>query len=633
MLADLRLILALTAMLTLPGWAALSVTGSWRRWQGLQRWIVAVSISIALYPALFYILRSVLPSLVLGPYHIGGLLLVCAAVVGVRMRKHWRELLAFDQLEWIAIAIFCLTLLTRLWIIHDYLYPAWSDSLHHTLLTQLTAEQGQLPATLEPYFPIPLGQYHLGLYALSATVQWLGQVPAHTALLWTTQTLNGLCGLCVYLVLDRKVGRLGAVVGAATVGLLSHQPAFYVNWGRFTQLAGQTIFLAAWLLTWEAISLWQRQWKEHRSDILWHTGNAALLTAAVFLLHFRVAVFLLPLLAISVTWELWKARGKGHQIRSILIGTAAIGILALAIATPALWEAGRTYVASKLDKPIASGTPETMRTYYEFPWYSVPYLVARPWLLGVAGICTVIAVLKRNKLTIACLLWGVALYVLGMAYVLGVPLLAVTNMGAILLIFYLPIGLIAGAAAEELLPVIKPHWHERGVRLIVGAVVVAGLIGGYGRITAIEPFRYFVTPEDVAAMDWIRENTPEDARFAVNTYFWLPKAPHGTDAGYWIPYFTNRQTTGGVMLFHLGAQSFINEIVEMSQAAERLEIDNTSLPELQTLGIDYIYIGQRGDFSGPGLDAAKIIQSGSAHIVYENDRVFILQITSPETGD
>jgi hypothetical protein len=180
------------AMFLLPGWAILSFNQNWRRWQGLQRWCVAIGLSIAFYPVLFYTTRLVLPFLTFGPFKMGALLVVCGILIAWQMRRHWREQFAFDWLEWAAFAAFGMTLFTRFWVIRDYPYPAWSDSLHHVLLTQLTAVQGKLPTGLEPYFPISLGQYHLGLYSLSATVEWLTQVPAHSALLWTAQVLNGL---------------------------------------------------------------------------------------------------------------------------------------------------------------------------------------------------------------------------------------------------------------------------------------------------------------------------------------------------------------------------------------------------------------------------------------------------------
>ena len=41
----------------------------------------------------------------------------------------------------------------------------------------------------------------------------LGQIEAHTALLWTVQVISGLGAMSFFLVLDRIVGRLGAFVG------------------------------------------------------------------------------------------------------------------------------------------------------------------------------------------------------------------------------------------------------------------------------------------------------------------------------------------------------------------------------------------------------------------------------------
>ena len=631
---ELRLVVVLIAMFTLPGWALLTLNDSWRQWRGLQRWIVAVGISIACYPVLFYGIRSALPFLTVGPYKMGALLLACAAVAGWRMRRHWKEQFALDWLEWVAIGVFGLTLFTRFWIIRDHPYPAWSDSLHHVLLTQLTAMQGKLPTSMEPYFPIPLDQYHLGLYSLSATVQGLAQVPAHTALLWTAQVLNGLCGLGVYLVLDRKVGRVGAVVGATVVGLLSHQPAFYVNWGRFTQLSSQTILLIAWLVTWEAIATWKLPWQEHKVKILWHTGCAAVLSGAVFLLHFRVAVFYVPLLVMSVIWELWKAR-KRKRLASVVLRTIAIGTVALLVVMPALWGATRIYVSTRLSPAssnqsvAANEISETAQRYYEFTWSSMPYLAAHTWLMVLSGFSIAVGLLKRSKLVIASLLWTLVLYLLGNAYILGLPLLSFTNLGAVLVMLYLPIGLVVGSATEEALTLCGLRWRKRAAQLVIALVLIAGLIASRARVTEIEPYRYFVTSEDITAMDWIKKNTPPDALFAVNTRFWLPRAPHGTDAGCWIPYFTGRQTTAGVMLLNLAGSDYESRIVEMSRLVEQLEVDNASLTELQAMGVDYVYIGRKGGFSGPGLNPAQLSQSENAEMLYQEGGVYILQIGLP----
>ena len=632
-MVELRTAIVLGAMLTLPGWALLTINHSWRQWDRLQRWCLAIGLSVAFYPVFFYWMRLVLPVFTLGPYKMVMLLIGFGVLIGWRMRRYWREQFAFDRLEWIAIGLFGATLFTRFWIIRGQPYPAWSDSLHHAILTQLTAVQGRLPVNMEPYFPIPLSQYHLGLYSLSASVEWLAQVPAHTALLWTAQTLNGLCGLGVYLVLDRKVGRLGAVVGAAIVGLLSHQPAWYVNWGRFTQISSQAVLLIAWLTTWQAIVWWKQSWSEHKGQVLWGTCAAALLTGAVFLLHFRVAWFYIPLLAISVIWELWGAR-RERQLGRVILGTAAIGACALILVFPTLWEALQIHI-TRTSAPVILSPGEgaqTIESYFVFSLSSVSYLVVPTWLIGLAVLCAIFGLQRRNRLVIASLVWVTVLWLIGNTYLLGVPLLNLTNMGAVLIMLYLPIGLVIGSAVEELGRLVGPRWHERAIHVMAALILAVSFVASHVRVTEIEPYRYFVTSADVAAMSWIKANTPQDARFAVNTTFWLPRAPHGTDGGYWIPYFTGRQTTASSMIFGLAAQDYKADIVAMSRLVERLETDNAALADLRRLNVDYVYIGPKGNLAGSGLDAKRLKKAEGATLVYQRDSVFIFQIDVMDSG-
>jgi len=53
-----------------------------------------------------------------------------------------------------------------------------------------------------------------------------------------------------------------------------------------------------------------------------------------------------------------------------------------------------------------------------------------------------------------------------------------------------------------------------------------------------------------------------------------------------------------------GTKEYRRRVVAASQAEERLETDPAAgLADLRELGVDYVYVGRMGDFSGPGLDA------------------------------
>lgn len=666
---ELRLFLALSAMFFLPGAALLSLGGAWRPWPGLQRYILAVGLSIAFFPLLYYSARFWIPPARLGTGSLAAILLISLAVVAWRL---WLSppapnagpppsnpgppapnaggvLARIRGLEWVAVGVFALTLASRLWFAHAHPFPAWSDSLHHVMLTQLTMDQGRLPVSLEPYYPVTITMYHLGLYALSAPAALLANAPAESALLWTAQFLNAASVLGVYLALDRYSGRVGAVVGAAIVGLFSVHPAFYANWGRFTQVAGQAILLIAWVAVVEAVRAWgssplrpptlggepspalPQDWRpEGRIPLLWTSVLAATLTAAVFLLHFRVAAFYILLLLVGMADLLWQVRRDRRRLLKTLLGMVIVGALALFLILPTLWEAFgafTTKLAAAKGVLSSEESAKTVQNYFIFPWSSYPYLVAPRWLMTLTGVAAFIGLVRRSRIVIIALVWTGLLYLLGNAYLTGISALSITNMGAILIMLYMPMGLIIGGATDGLL-----SWVPAARRSQVGAavaisVLVLGVWGMRERATDVEAYRHFVTPADLAAMQWIDENIPEEATFAINTYFWLPRAPHGVDAGYWIPYLTGRQTTAAAMLVYGEADKALTDrFIAESRAAERLESDLGGLDELYDMGVHYIYIGKVGDFSGPGLQPDFLRQFERVKTIYEQDGVTILQI-------
>lgn len=626
MSAELRLAVALCLLFTLPGGAMVSINAAWRQWPALQRWCLTIGLSLAVYPVSFYVLRSLWPDQTIGPFKLAGFLSLCGLVWLWQVRHDWRSWMTFEHLEWPALAVFAATLFTRFWIIRDQPYPAWTDSLHHTLLTELTARQGRLPFTMEPYFPIDLGQYHLGLYALTGSAQMLSGAPAHTALLWTAQALNGLCGLGVYLVLDRKVGRWGAIVGAVVVGLVSYQPAWYVNWGRFTQLAAQTVLLAAWLVSWYVLaSLRLRVLSrlEAAANILF----ATLLNSAVFFYHFRIAAFYLPLLLLIVIWEFWLGI-KERQLRPLLIGVAALGFISLLTLLPVLLTAVQIYF-QRITQPVhllpqeIEGSPNA---YFDFPLASVVDLAGRPWLLICAGACAIWGWQQKNRLIMGMSIWAIGSISFGYAYLLGVPALSFTNVGAAAIMLYLPMSLIIGATGQMLWE--RFEWLRRGPGFIgmLASLIIIGAITGRYRAIEQENFRYFIKPADVQAIEWVKANTPADAVFAVNTVFWLPNFPHGIDAGYWLPYLANRKTTTSAMLFDLGSAEYRRWVVETSRLVVRLPHDVTVLAELSRLGVSYIYIGANSSSSASSLDAKRLTQISGVKLLYHEGDVWIFKI-------
>lgn len=619
-----RLSLALAFMLIVPGWLALALTASWRTWSTLARWFVALSISIAFYPVLYYALRA--PGLALDRALLMGMLGFGALAVIWRWRREARSAIAFQGLEWLALLVLAVTLVTRFWVIADWPYPASPDSLHHALITRLTVEGGRLPYTLDPYFPVSLDLYHLGLHALAAAAATLADVPAHAALLWTGQVLNALCGIGVYVWLERRVGRLAGVIGLVTTGLLSFQPALLTSWGRFTPLGSQAIMLVAVWLVEEALDRWRRQGFDN--DSAWLATIAGLLLAGMFLIHFRVAVYVVPLLLIVIVrsaWPAWRAREQSGFLR----GLGVVVAVALLLILPALWPTLKAYA----DYVVGLQTPERRQaaemmqsTYYPYTLEWINEAGLRYWLIALTAACTLIGLWRRNVTTIDTTIWVGALWAMGSAYLLGVAWLQFTNMTAILIALYLPVGVLVGVAAQEGVGLMPGPRRNLAQGIGLAAVLLVGANSARARATEVLGRFQFVRAEDIPAMNWIAANTPADAVFAVNSLYFHPESLYGTDAGYWIPYFSGRRTTAGTMIFSLGDAAFREAVAEDTRTVKAVERQEVGLDAFRARGISYIYVGKAGNFAEPGLNAEWLRTQPGVTAVYDANGVTIFTI-------
>jgi hypothetical protein len=133
-----------------------------------------------------------------------------------------------------------------------------------------------------------------------------------------------------------------------------------------------------------------------------------------------------------------------------------------------------------------------------------------------------------------------------------------------------------------------------------------------------------MTEADEEAMLWINENTSPDSLFGINTYFWLPDAAHGSDGGYWLPYFAGRRTTTGVMISNYNTN--YETILKMDNTIVNLYSDPTQLDELCKLGVDYLYSGAKETFNGHDFDITQLDMLPGIELVYDLEGVQVLKI-------
>ena len=277
---------------------------------------------------------------------------------------------------------------------------------------------------------------------------------------------------------------------------------------------------------------------------------------------------------------------------------------------------------------FSSDLLNTNSDFYSFSFQGFLAIGIKLPLLIFTILLSIFSFLRDWKWTLIIYAWVIILIGMANIYRLEIPFLSFTNAGAIYIMFYMPSSLLIGSGTEYLIDktTISKKWKNL---FLTAFIIFACLFYTNIRVKDIEPYRWFITESDLEGMNWINQNTSLDAVFGVNTFFWLPESPHGTDGGYWIPYFTNRKTNTGVMLNDLGSFDYRKQIVFRSLAMEAVAQNPINTFELCDQGIDYIFIGEKGNFSGNSLDKNRLTENPMVEIVFENGGTSIIQVHCP----
>ena len=126
---------------------------------------------------------------------------------------------------------------------------------------------------------------------------------------------------------------------------------------------------------------------------------------------------------------------------------------------------------------------------------------------------------------------------------LSLPGTGIISNFALFIASYIPVSLLTGNAFG----VILERWSKRLYisMLMVILITVVSLVAVPQRMKDVQIARHaLVTRPDLHAMAWIRENTPIDAQFLVNSFFaYGGSSVVGSDGGWWIPLLTKRGNT------------------------------------------------------------------------------------------
>lgn len=630
------LVFPLAALLILPGWVLLDLPKLGGDFDGGEQVALAAGLSMAVVALMLLWTSSVGLHWGRSAVVVGAVLL--AALAGwlffrrvTRLRtlspgvpQQTRSSVKWQA--WTLAGIFVLSLAVRLIMIRDMAAPAWVDSVHHALLAQLIVDEGALPDTYAPFVIADTASYHAGFHGVVAAFHWLSGLDVAQALLLLGQVLNASMALVAYLLAkemteDPVVGLVAALV----VGVFTPMPAYYASWGRYTHLAGLLILPAV-------ITLMRRGLlSEPRGGgaIADQCGNkkrylvlATVALGGLIFTHYRIAAFYGCFL---LAYLMGQRYGRGTRLQHLAddaMRLAATGGGAVVLTLPWLVSTLTTLWLPKL-QAWSKAEPSV---YFDFSWaYLTPGL--GKYVLALASIGLGWALLRRQRFALTLMIWVALLFLLASPGLVGLPGGGFVNFSSVEISLFLPLSILAGYAVSQLLALPQRYLPMRWKALCQGVIACLALaLVVYGARTILpilNPGTVLYRQADDAAMAWIRENTPEDARFLVNPMLWSAYMYAGYDGGYWIGPLASRQTIPPPVLYGLGSQDDVRAVNELCAAVmEQGQDPDTLRPLLREWDISHIYIGARGGV----LSAKALMQSEFYRLLYSKDGTWVFKV-------
>jgi hypothetical protein len=644
----LFLLLAGLFLFVLPGWALLDLLWpAWRQYRWTEKAALAAGASLALYPLL--ILWTSTLGLRLGalyawlPPAVG--LLILLGIPLMKRFKASRTHAAADALAAVdppsvrkpqtaSILLADLTLLgilvliagTRFWAARRLAAPLWGDSYQHTMIAQLLVDHGGLFSSWAPYAPLQSFTYHFGFHAAAAVFHWVTRLSLLQATLWTGQVLNLLAALAV-LPLATRLGKSpwAGVAAVLVAGLISPMPMAYTNWGRYTQLAGQVILPCVMLVSWDVLAQKHLDWKGIA------LGGALL--SGLALTHYRIVIFAVLFLAV-----LWLFSLRQIPLKRSVVWFAGIGLASLLLFLPWFFDLYGGRLLQLFAQNVSTPASQISEFQKEYNAIGNLFDFLPAWVWFCMALVAGWGLWRRARGVAAISLWWLAVFLVANPQWLHLP--GAGNIGTftVEIASYIPAAVLLGAGLGWLLSGLPEAWERRRAVPVLEAallalILMAGAVWSARQRLSTVDVRQFslLTRPDLRAFDWIRQNTPNDSGFLVNSFFAFNNSLNvGSDGGWWLPLLTERNSS--TLPINYGTEKgprpdFRLWVNALPLAIQKDGLDSAAVKSmLSERGLNYVYIGQKqGSVNSPEplLDPLTLLKDPDFHLVYRQDRVWI----------
>jgi len=508
---------------------------------------------------------------------------------------------------WLALIV---TAIASVSVLRNLPLAPGSDIYHHTAITKLIADRGLLPDNYLPYADLVTFTYHYGFHALAAAVVWISGLDPVVATPLVAQMLPAASALTIALLTEVATrNRTASLISAIFAGLVIVFPAYYINWGRDTQLSGLVILPVVLAVTWH--------WLE--SGVKWRAvpfiGGLA---GGLALAHYRVTLMaasgFIVLFGVSGVLQRWEWPMWRRVATRLMLAALFAGVLV----GPWVWH---LINASHQGYAIRIGQITPAFFAFERLGPGVQNYATNIIVISLTALAIVSGWWRRDRVVIGLSLWSIGMVVFSTPRFAGVFM----DTTSVVISLYVPTAITIGWLLAKLVE----RWPRTQWAMYMALMLLA--VWGANQIgNIVDPTGVYTTQEDLQAMAWIKANTPPTAQFMANAFhvYDVEKYITGEDAGYWLPLLAERAVFVPPLVFP-------NERAATPDFADRLEAlsrtqANMATPEtlalFQRAGITHVYLGAKGTV----ISAAALLQSPDYRLIYQNPSVYVFEIVVPQ---
>jgi hypothetical protein len=278
-------------------------------------------------------------------------------------------------------------------------------------------------------------------------------------------------------------------------------------------------------------------------------------------------------------------------------------------------------------RAIASSLPG----YNDFPTGYVTTGWERPflWLGGAAALLAILAVVRRRKwgfMPLFLVVWAGGTAVLLSGSRLGLPETSLININSAYIVLFVPLALLIGVVGERVWRWLTGrHWLIQALgSLIVGVGLAAAAVFGINQqLTILNSDTILAWPPHGAGLTWLAENTPPEAKVAVNAFSWLGTTWAGRDGGAWVVPLTGRDSTTPPADYIYDPILAVS-VADFNKTAESWGswADPVIVDQLRAQGVTHVFVGARGGF----IDPAELAQNPEMEMLYGRDGTFVFTL-------